>query len=54
MEFYTNVEEREGNYVFIWDKKVAFSHTTINQFFRLNDWETLKYESIISEDFGVQ
>ena len=52
-EFYAHAKERDGDYVFMCGKRVPSSYTTINQFFRLNDLETLKYNLVISKMFDA-
>ena len=53
-QFYANVKEGEWDNVFMQGKRLRFSHTIINEFFRLNDLETLEYNSIMGKEFDAQ
>ena len=52
-EFYVNAKEQEEDYVFVRSKRVWFSCITINEIFGLNDLKTLKYNSIMGEEFDA-
>ena len=52
-EFYANAEEREEDYIFIQGKRVWFSCRAINEFFKLNEFETPEYNSIMGEKFNA-
>ena len=52
-EFYANVKEQDGDYIFVKSKKVRYNHTTINKFFRLSDLVILDYNSILGKEFDA-
>ena len=52
-EFYANVEERDGDYVFVWGMEAPFSHVAINWFFKSNGLETWNYNLVMSKEFDA-